>query len=1284
MSVFDDVSKKIREDNSNFFSSKNRTQTSDDSFLKKTGIIAEDVLTQTAGGVVDAVEAAYNFVVPEDKQIEISDLVPEGETTVGRFIRPASQFFIPYTGAYKVAKGGYLFVKNGKNLNKFIDDIGKKKVLRVEPKKDTVDVIVKGARKKKTQAELLSDAAKGATGRKDTIKKPFEEVVKTFRKDTGLTKKEAVFAGLGAGALVDAVAFAPYDPNLADLFMQYPGTKNAVAEWLQTDPNGDPGMERLKNTIANAVPSAVIPLFLNGVSKGFVWSRDSMAKSVIKKSEDKVLKEVKKDKKKTVKQQTDEALGVEDRGVSKGDDSFIAEVTSGKQGLVRNTFARVKDFFYDNIGLKRSIIQILDSNAGLKYLEEAATKAGVKSLPRLKDTYKKTLGVYNESRFLPAIGGMVEAFLFKGTFRFKDGTSVLTGNDGLEGILKNTLTTKYDPDKFFDYMGAKSLLDLESKNKAKYNKLFINAEKAQAAKVKMTKDVKRGDAIPEYRAALEKMNQFNSELLDFAVDAQILSPALKQQLLDARMPYVPLYRDLSVDEIFQVSARGGSKLRKRLRGAPIGFGKGELPLKNLFDNYLENINSIITTSYKNYILRNTFDLIELGNKGIKAGEEGGLTAWARKVKLKKGSRIKIKKEEIQQALVKQKGKDLDEIDINDLEDFDNLTLFRSENTVLDEKEFLVYRLQGDEIVPSKYKINNPLLYDTLKSISPKQYIETNALFRAGRFVKNILTKGVTLDPGFFAGANALRDTFSAAILSRNKFYVPILSTVRALVSRMKSNSPVISKETGQALRNADGSVTTSKQLYEEFFLNGGSFGSTLWRGEVSETFLREFYRKLGHSNYKNVLNRPAKYLDNYGKVVTSFENASRFTEYQLLRQAGYSAREAALAAREVAVDFGMHGANTFFRQYTSTVPFLNAGLQGIYRTIRAFKTREEAVAVVSKFTAYTLTPSLMLYAINRNDPAYFNVNQQIRDLHFMIPIGDGDYLKIPRPFEFGSFASIITNVFETLDDKGSGGDMDRFFKTSFKILQQQFRLGLTPQLVSPWWNARANKTYFGSPIIPSNMANSLPDYGQSYPWTSKLITSMVENLPLKLRKSNLIMSPIEYEYYYRAFTGAVGGFALDFFDEIFDLFDEGEAPDKRLDEMIFLKRFLQLDPLKFTQAEADFYELKKQADSAVNQVEKFKDEQKIKLFNELINDPETMELMGINPELQRIAALASKINAQRNLIVSDKKMDGETKRFKIDQLEKQMLIYFEETMKVIKKLDLIVKQPLIKVPTIFK
>ena len=47
----------------------------------------------------------------------------------------------------------------------------------------------------------------------------------------------------------------------------------------------------------------------------------------------------------------------------------------------------------------------------------------------------------------------------------------------------------------------------------------------------------------------------------------------------------------------------------------------------------------------------------------------------------------------------------------------------------------------------------------------------------------------------------------------------------------------------------------------EFTRYGGSFGSTLWRGEVSDSFLKEFYRKLGHSDYSNVLNRHKKIYD---------------------------------------------------------------------------------------------------------------------------------------------------------------------------------------------------------------------------------------------------------------------------------------------------------------------------------------------------------------------------------------------------------------------------------------
>ena len=1255
---------------SQFSINKEKDDKKSDSFLKRAGIVTGDIINQIGGGAIDAVESAYNLVVPEDKEIEISYLVPEAETAAGRFVRPASQFFIPYTGAYKIAKSGYLFVKNSKNLNNFINtQLKNKKILETKTTKDAVEFTIQGAAKKKTKVEKLLDAASSSVGRPKIVK-PRGTKKEIFPKDKDLSKKEAIIAGLGAGALVDTVAFAPYDPNLADLLVQYPATKFAVSEWLQTDPNGDPGMERLKNALANSVPSAVIPLFLGGVSKGFVWSKDSLGKSAvknieknidIKKTDTKIdekpsksfLNIFSRSKDKSVDEQMDELIkGDAGKNVPKGDSTFMDMHSSmSKSNIFSNSIEFIRSKFYRSLTLKKLAIRYLDSTAGIKYLQESASKMGV-SVKRLASAYHKTggLGVYGEARFLNAIGGFVEQFLFNGTFRFKDGYQEATGRAGLEGILKNNLTPKQSPQEFFDYLGAKSLLDLEKKNKKMFAKYFSNEAKLKAGKAQLLKDVKKGDAIPQFQSAMKDINEFNKDLLQFAVDAQILSKEGMEQLLKFRMPYIPFYRDFDADGLFAVRSGGAkSVLKRKIKGAPVGFDEGELPFKNLFNNYIENINNIITTSYKNYVLRNTFDLIDLA--------KGGLNKWAIKTNTKKLTRIKLKKEEIKQALVKQKGLDADEIDVNDLQDLDNLTLFRSEAMVNGEKEFTVFRAKKDpktkeltgEIYADTYKIQNPLLLETLQSVSPKQMIHSNALFKIARVFKNILTKGVTLDPGFFAYANAIRDTFTAAIMSFNKFYIPVISTARATFSRVTNTEKIM-------VRGPKGELieTTNRELYNEFTRYGGSFGSTLWRGEVSDSFLKEFYRKLGHSDYSNVLNRPKKIYDRYADLVTGFENLSRATEYKLLRKAGYSAREAAFASREVAVDFGMHGASQLFRHYTSTVPFLNAGLQGVYRTVRGLSNPAERWAIIGKFTAFSLTPSLFFYGLNRNDEGYFNVAKQIRDTNYLIPKGDGSYFKIPKPFEFGAVATIITDLFETIDRTG---DMDKFFNTSYMIAKNQFRFSTYPQIISPFMNAKANKTFYGSNIIPPNMSNSLPDYGQSYPWTSKAITFMVENLPMKLRDSNLIMSPIEYEYYYRSFTGAIGGYILDLIDEGFDYFDTSrDMPDKRLDELPFLKRFLQLDPQKFTQAEADFYQLRKLTAQKIAQAEKFSDEYKLDLFLDFVNYPEYNEMMELNPELEAIGIEASKLNKERNRIINSPGIDGAEKRQQIDVIEQKLLM----------------------------
>ena len=172
------------------------------------------------------------------------------------------------------------------------------------------------------------------------------------------------------------------------------------------------------------------------------------------------------------------------------------------------------------------------------------------------------------------------------------------------------------------------------------------------------------------------------------------------------------------------------------------------------------------------------------------------------------------------------------------------------------------------------------------------------------------------------------------------------------------------------------------------------------------------------------------------------------------------------------------------------------------------------------------------------------------------------------------------------------------------------------------------------------------------------------------------MSPIEFENYYAAYTGAVGRIILDFMiDPIFDIFSEGERVDKRFDEYIFFRRFIQLDPNKFTQAEADFYKLKKQSSEISNVIKAYQKDEKFVLLKEFVEDPEIQELLSISPVLENLGRKAQEVNKLRNKIISSKTLSGKEKLFKRDQLEKQMSIYFDQIMQSINEQDLKINDP---------
>ena len=1206
--------------------------------------LLKDILVQPVGGVVDAVESIANLALPKENEIEISDWIPEAKTGIGEFVRPGSQFLIPYTGAYKIAKGGYLFVKNAGNLKKVLES--SKKVKKVVKNKDgTTTIVQQGAKIKNNKTESLVELARKSVGKDKIIKPKFKkDTKKIFIPTTTLSKKQVAGLGIGAGAITDAIAFAPQDPNLADLFVQFPSTKFAVTEWLATDPNGDPGMERLKNVLTGLVPSAVIPLVIRGVAKGFNWS----TKPITKFSDEAV------EKKRLEKTKAEIELKSKKKKITKKDRVSMETQVSKKLTTPEKVAVKWREGFF----FKKKIIRYLDGVRGFEYLKRDALKAGVKGIKGAgKDA--KELSAYQEARFLPAVGGMVEHFLLKKTFRFKDGVFVDTGKDGLQGLLVNNLGKNADVNKFFEYTGAKSLLALKKTDKDLYNKLLNTAEKRKF----WSNIVKEGDTNINYAKTLKELDRFNKDLLQVAVDAQLISAKTMTKLIAKRKPYMPLYRDVSMDELLVNKAGGGKMVA--LKGYPIGKEEGALPLSNFFDNYIENVEGIITSSYKNHIKRSTFDIIDSGKAQGK-----GLDEYATEVKGTELKPVRVSKEELKKRIAKEET----DIDINDLDDLDDIVLFRSERVKLaDNHEYVIRTNEKGESVKHIYDIKNPLLKLSLDAVSPKQFYQMNAIVKGARWWKNLLTKGVTYDPGFFAGANFVRDTVSASILSKNFFHLPFLSTAINVSKRIKSNVKITLE---------DGSQMTYKELLEEFLLNGGSFGSTLLKGDNAEALLKNLYRKMGHSDYKNVLNTPKKYVENYEKVITGFENASRFTEYTLLRKGGFSARQAAFAAREVAVDFGMHGEANWFRQYTSTVPFLNAGLQGLYRTGRAFgKGSTERTAVMSKMALVVGVPTLTMFLLNKDDKNYWNQSQQVRDLNFMIPLGNNNWLKIAKPFEFGAAGTIFESLLKTLYDTGNA---DAFFNTAWTVIKQQTRLSAVPQVISPLVNTALNRNFFGSPVISQALKNNVPDYGQSYPWSNKAITAAIENSPPWLQKSGLLMSPVQFENYFRAYTGTIGSYFLDLLDTGSDIISDNELPDWRLDQFPLVKRFLQLDPSSYTQAEQEFYELKAYVNTTAGLAKKYEKEKKIKLLQNFMSDPENIELLSIRSDMENWGKQIQLLLNKRDELYTFPKdvMDGAQKADIADELEKEAAMLFDNIMNSLESMDLEIFEPIFKTPTL--
>jgi Large polyvalent protein associated domain 38 len=130
--------------------------------------------------------------------------------------------------------------------------------------------------------------------------------------------------------------------------------------------------------------------------------------------------------------------------------------------------------------------------------------------------------------------------------------------------------------------------------------------------------------------------------------------------------------------------------------------------------------------------------------------------------------------------------------------------------------------------------------------------------------------------------------------------------------------------------------------------------------------------------------------------------------------------------------------------------------------------------------------SAMLSLAFKDDEDYQNISEYMRNTNWVIPLGDGRFMAIPKPFDL----AIMSNFAERAIERANGDEkaMQRFLAGAFQTLTPPMEAPLTSTI----WQLAFNKdTFTGGEIVPSYM-QSMPPEMQYNQYTSQMAKQLSE------------------------------------------------------------------------------------------------------------------------------------------------------------------------------------------------
>ena len=375
--------------------------------------------------------------------------------------------------------------------------------------------------------------------------------------------------------------------------------------------------------------------------------------------------------------------------------------------------------------------------------------------------------------------------------------------------------------------------------------------------------------------------------------------------------------------------------------------------------------------------------------------------------------------------------------------------------------------------------------------------------------------GVVLDPTFI-GKSVFRD-------------IPF-----AMVNAGLNPMAFVHGATALFARSDVGGVLTTRKFHErmtemvaQWELSGGSKSAfqSMDRRTIANTIRSMGQQGVGDKIVGSVVKNP---LDFLAAISETMENATRVGHFhrrsrQLLAEAKKKGvmvdpqtllDEAAIASREVSVDFQVHGASPIMANMRIITSFFNAALQGGDQMRRALV--NDPLGVSSRMGMAITAPSVALYMINRKDPEYQQINRSERDLfwHIKRPGGEG-WLRIPKPFEPGLLAGSMVEHFLHYVDTNDPELMDEAANDMIDTMLGGYVP--IPTVMQPIMENLTNiDSYTGQAIVPMGLEDVDPRFheasGFAKGWANFLNAGNPEDK----------VSPKEIDNLVRGWTGGLG------------------------------------------------------------------------------------------------------------------------------------------------------------------